>query len=430
MAKNILLLFISVLLIYSCTNTTNKTDAFVKRNGLNFTINEKPYNYIGANYWYGALLALPANGESGKQRLQKELDFLVSKGVTNLRVLTSAEGLGLLNGFNRVEPPLQPELGKFNEDVLKGLDYLLNEMSKRNMKAVLYLSNNWEWSGGFLQYINWRGLIADTVMRRKLNWDEYRDYTSKFYSCNDCIADYYKQVRTIISRTNSVTGKKYTDDATIMTWELGNEPRPMRPAANTAYAQWVFNTAAMIKSLDSNHLVTIGSEGKAGTETMELLEQVHDNANIDYITMHIWPKNWGWLNDTAWSKTWDSTIINNCKKYMDEHIALAYKLNKPMVMEEFGFPRDKESYNPADPTTFRDKYFTFVFEYMKQNKAFAACNFWGFAGTGRPVPNQKYWKKGDGYLADPPMEEQGLNSVFDSDSSTWKVIEKYIIRND
>ena len=25
-------------------------------------------------------------------------------------------------------------------------------------------------------------------------------------------------------------------------------------------------------------------------------------------------------------------------------------------------------------------------------------------------------------MGDPPMEEQGLNSVFDSDSSTWKVI--------
>jgi mannan endo-1,4-beta-mannosidase len=34
---------------------------------------------------------------------------------------------------------------------------------------------------------------------------------------------------------------------------------------------------------------------------------------------------------------------------------------------------------------------------------------------------QIFWKAGDDYMGDPPMEEQGLNTVFDGDS-TWKVI--------
>jgi mannan endo-1,4-beta-mannosidase len=32
-------------------------------------------------------------------------------------------------------------------------------------------------------------------------------------------------------------------------------------------------------------------------------------------------------------------------------------------------------------------------------------------------------------MGDPPMEEQGLYSVFDSDSSTWKVINAFIKTN-
>lgn len=28
-------------------------------------------------------------------------------------------------------------------------------------------------------------------------------------------------------------------------------------------------------------------------------------------------------------------------------------------------------------------------------------------------------------MGDPPMEEQGLNTVFDSDKTTWAVINKY-----
>jgi mannan endo-1,4-beta-mannosidase len=52
----------------------------------------------------------------------------------------------------------------------------------------------------------------------------------------------------------------------------------------------------------------------------------------------------------------------------------------------------------------------------------AGLNFWAFAGKGRPKEGQVFWKPGDDYLGDPPMEEQGLNSVFDSDSSTWKLV--------
>ena len=62
---------------------------------------------------------------------------------------------------------------------------------------------------------------------------------------------------------------------------------------------------------------------------------------------------------------------------------------------------------------------------IETNDVIAGANFWAYSGVGRAAENQVFWKKGDDLLGDPPMEEQGLNSVFDSDTSTWKIIEAY-----
>ena len=401
---------------------------FVKRQAHQFMLDGKPYYYVGANYWYGGLLALEKDPKKGIERLRKELDFLKEKGVTNLRVMAGAEGEGQINGVPRVTPALQPQRGKFESRSLDGLDVLLAEMGKRNMKAVLFLSNNWEWTGGFLQYLNWNGLLPDSVLRRKLTWDENRDYVSKFYSCAPCKEDYLKHVSYILSRTNKVTGKKYTDDPTIMAWELANEPRPMRLSANEAYAQWVGQAAAFIKAKDKNHLVTTGHEGEMGSESLPLFERVHADKNVDYMTIHIWPKNWGWFKGDSIEKYYPE-VSTKTANYINKHIPVARKLAKPLIIEEFGLPRDEHSFDPAGPTRFREGYYAEILSFWnrsrEQGDAIAGINFWTFGGAGRPIKAQVFWKAGDQFLGDPPMEEQGLNTVFDSDKSTWQLIESY-----
>lgn len=395
---------------------------FVTTDGVAFRLEGKPYRYIGANYWYGPLIASGGAADNeGRKRVRRELDFLVSKGVTNLRVLAGAEGSGMLSGRERVGPPLQPREGVFDEKVFRGLDYLLSEMGKRHMKAVLYLSNNWEWSGGFLQYLNWHGLLSADTMRAKLSWDEQRDYVRQFYTCQGCKDGYDLQARTIITRVNSFTHRPYAGDPTIMAWELGNEPRPMRPAADDAYRAWVETAAAYIKSIDHHHLVTVGTEGLASTEDMPLFERIHAGRNVDYLTIHIWPKNFGFFQDTSIAKNW-TNMMDRAATYIDEHIPVAKRLNKPMVIEEFGLPRDLQSFNPQSPTTLRDSFYTFIFTRCLSEPVLAGCNFWAFGGIARPIPGQVFWKKGDDWMGDPPGEEQGLNTVFDSDRTTWQRI--------
>ena len=414
-------LFFLAMFITGCLSA-QRQPAFVRCKGQEFMLGDKPYHYIGTNYWYGGLLGLT---KEGTQRLKKELDFLKANGVINLRVMAGVEGSGNINGVQRVNRAFQPSQGVFNQELLTGLDVLVSEMKKRDMKAVIFLSNNWEWTGGFLQYLNWNGLIADSVLRRKLNWDELRDYTSKFYTCDSCMAAYSRQVHLVVTRKNKITGVAYINDPTIMSWELANEPRPMRSAANKAYKKWIKAAADNIKQQDPNHLVTIGHEGDQATDgDMSLYEAIHANTAVDYLTVHIWPKNWGWLNPETMSADMP-VVLANTAKYIKRHEAAAARLKKPLVVEEFGLPRNDHSFSPSASVDLRNMFYKLILDAWNA-KGVAGLNFWAFGGTGRPVPGQVFWKEGDDYLGDPPMEEQGLNTVFDSDTATWLLIRSYL----
>ncbi|HEX7317274.1 MAG TPA: DUF4126 family protein [Pyrinomonadaceae bacterium] len=398
---------------------------FVTVKGHQLYVDDKPYYFVGTNYWYGSLLGLSKDERRGVERLRKELDFLKARGVNNLRLLAGAEGSGMINGVARVGPPLQPRQGEFSEEVLGSLDLVLHEMGKRGLKAVIFLSNNWEWSGGFQQYLIWNSRVPDELKTRKLNWDEQRDLVSQFYGCAPCTEAYAKQVNILLDRVNRYSKKRYTEDPAIMSWELANEPRPMRPASAEGYRRWVGEVAALIKSKDKNHLVVVGHEGRMGTEDLKLFEEIHDDRNIDYLTIHIWPKNWGWFKGEEIAADFDG-VAAKTRAYVEEHLRVAERLGKPLVLEEFGLPRDGHSFDPAAPTTLRDRLYAEVFNVLTRHASVgghvAGANFWAFGGAARPVKGQIFWKDGDDYTGDPPMEEQGLNSVFDGDASTWRLI--------
>jgi mannan endo-1,4-beta-mannosidase len=409
---------------------------FVKQQQNRFTINNQPYYFIGANMWYANLIAMPDNKGGNRERLIKELDFLRSKGVNNIRVLIGAQGEGkIINGIQPVHPALQIATGKYNDDILDGMDFLLQALQQRNMYGVFFFTNNWEWSGGFLQYLNWHNKIDDITLAKKFTWDENRDLVSPFYSCTACMEDYWGFVNMVLKHSNKLTGKKYIDEPAIMSWEIANEPRPMRPYAINSYKIFLQQTSALIKKSDSNHLLTLGVEGYMGTENITLFEEIHKDKNVDYATIHIWPKNWGWYKDSSFKKDFDGAVKKTAE-YIQQHEMVMMQIKKPLVIEEFGMPRDNFSFSLQATVIYRDRYFESVLQHLmksrKTNSSIAGINFWAFGGIGKPAKNETaFWKEGDDLLGDPPMEEQGLNSVFTSDSSTWQLISKYagILKN-
>lgn len=397
---------------------------FIKVEKGQFILDGKPYYFIGTNYWFGAIIASPAS-YGDRERLVRELDFMKARGITNLRIQAGAEGPD--DEPFRVTPSLQVSPGKYNDEILDGLDFLLSEMGKRGQHAILFLNNSWDWSGGYSQYLNWNGYGAIPYPMVKPNtWPQFMSFSGQFMNCENCQKQFHDHIKFMLSRTNRYTGKKYTSDPAIMTWEIGNEPRAFSTENIPAFERYIRETAALIREIDKNHLITTGTEGQWGCEnSLEVFERVHALPDIDYLTMHIWPKNWSWLDVKNIPGT-IKTSISKTNTYISDHLVVARRLNKPIVLEEFGLPRDFHGYLPTEKTTSRDSYYANAFDqvldHCKRNDVLAGCNFWGFAGEGRP--SHIFWIKGDDYVGDPPNEEQGLNSVFSTDS-TVQLIAKY-----
>lgn len=417
MKKQFLLLTVLLFLLGACAPKPAE-HSFIKVNADGqFVRDGKPYYFVGANFWYGAILG--SEGEGGnRERLHKELDFLKSIGINNLRVLVGADGE---NGIKtRVEPSLQVAPGVYNDTILAGLDYFMNELRERDMTAVLYLNNSWEWSGGYSVYLQWSG-HGDAVVPAVDGWPAYMEYVKQFPQSDSAKALFANHVNYIVSRTNRYNQIKYVDDPTIMSWQIGNEPRAFSDENKEPFARWMADVAAQIKSLDPNHMVSSGSEGSWGCEMdMNLFEKIHADPNINYLNIHIWPYNWSWVKADS-LKELLPCAKENTKKYIDDHMVIAQKYSKPIVLEEFGFPRDGFSFSKEAPTTARDEYYRYVFDLIRQDREsgglFAGCNFWAWGGFAGQNPGHVFWEKGDDYTGDPAQEQQGLNSVFATDST-------------
>ena len=424
MRKHFLLMMLCALALFSCNQGKQESTSneFIRVENGQFIRNGKPYYYVGANFWYGAILG--SEGEGGnRERLHQELDFLKSIGVDNLRILVGADGDRGITA--KVEPTQQIEPGVYNDTILAGLDYLMMEMGKRDMAAILYLNNSWEWSGGYSMYLQWAGKGKAPVPAVD-GWPAYMEFVQQFVQCDSAKALFSNYVKDIITRENRFTGKKYIEDPTIMSWQIGNEPRAFSDENKEAFALWIADVAAQIRSLDPNHLISTGSEGKHGCEQdIDLFERIHADTNIDYLNLHMWPYNWGWVKEDSLNEG-VTGAKEKAKAYLDEHLIIGAKYQKPVVMEEFGFPRDGFKFSKDTPTTARDEFYKYIFELIssdaQQKGLFAGCNFWAWGGFAELSDEHIYWEKGDDYTGDPAQEQQGLNSVFASDSSTIKII--------
>jgi len=403
-----------------------KQSGFVSVKGRQFQLDGKPYYYAGANLWYGMYLGSP--GVTGdRARLMRELDDLARKRVRNLRVLAISETSTLKRA---VRPAVMQSPDTVDETLWKGLDFLLAEMAKRDMKAVLYLNNFWQWSGGMSQYMAW--INGKPVMDPDVtgDWNAFMDNSASFYREPKAQQAFHQSIGKLIGRRNSVNGRAYMDDPTIMAWQLANEPRPgsdanARPNFDV-FIKWVDETAGYIKTLAPRQLVSTGNEGWMGTAgSRELYEKAHATKHVDYLTYHMWAPNWQWFDPKNAAATFEDAW-KKMQDYLDWHIDAANRMGKPIVLEEFGINRDGGSFSPSATTLYRDKFYDKIYRLLERRAAagdaIAGSNFWAWGGAGRTSNADFMWKAGDSFVGDPPQEPQGLYCVFDSDVSTVEII--------
>jgi mannan endo-1,4-beta-mannosidase len=426
MRKVSMLLAAASLVLSAAVTSAAPQSGFVTVKGRHFELDGKPYYYAGANLWYGMYLGSP--GKTGdRARLVKELDQLASQGVLNLRVLAISENSALKRA---VTPAVIQGPGKVDETLWKGLDFLLDEMARRDMKAVLYVNNFWQWSGGMSQYVAWfngKPVLDPDVTG---DWNSFMDNSAAFYRTPAAQEAFRAVVRQLITRKNSVNGRAYDADPTIMSWQLANEPRPgsdanARPHYEV-FSKWIDDTAGFIKKLAPRQLVSTGNEGWMGTGgSRELFVKSHATRNVDYLTYHMWAPNWGWFNPKDAAATYDGAWAK-MQDYLDWHIDEANKMGKPIVLEEFGINRDNGSYEAGATTVNRDRFYQAIYQLLARRAAagdaIAGSNFWAWGGTGRTRNPDFMWRPGDSFVGDPPQEPQGLYCVFDTDVSTMRII--------
>ena len=416
-----ILVIVAAVLLCSCQAPK---PSFVTVKDGRFYSEDYPSHFIGTNFWYGAILGSEGVG-GDRERLEAELDTLKALGMVNLRVLVGGDGPDGVP--TRVSPTLQKEPGVYNDTIFRGLDYLLAELAERDMKAVLYINNSWEWSGGYGMYLEWAG-AGKALIPAEVGYKAYCDYVSQFVTNEKAKEFFYNHVKHVVSRTNTVTGKPYKDDPAIFSWQIGNEPRCFRTDSlgQAAFVDFLWTTAALIKSIDPNHMVSSGSEGKWGCEgDIALFEKVHSCPDIDYMNIHIWPYNWSWVRENT-LKTNLPQAIANTDEYIDEHLEVAARYGKPVVLEEFGFPRDDFQFAQGTPTISRDEYYRHISgriaDSAREGGLFAGLNFWGWGGLAGQSETNIYWQPGDDYCGDPALEQQGINSVYACDVSTVAII--------
>ena len=337
LAGSLLCLAACCALLTSCGNAASAPTAdFVRVEEGRFLLGDEPCYFVGTNFWYGPILGSEGPG-GDRARLERELDTLAACGLRNLRVLVGAEGPAGVP--SKIAPILQPAPGRYDDALLDGLDYFMQQLALRDMKAVLYLTNSWEWSGGYSQYLAWAG-AGEAAIPAVDGYRAYVDYVSQFIPDARARALYADHVRFIVGRTNRYTGVRYADDPTIFSWQICNEPRPFGEENHEAFAEWIGETARLIRSLDPNHLISTGSEGIVGCEGDDALtERIHAFPEIDYINIHIWPSNWQWVDKEHLAEGMDNALALT-DRYIDQHLTIAERLRKPVVIEEFGFPRD------------------------------------------------------------------------------------------
>ena len=399
----------------------------VDSDGRGFERAGKPMRFVGTTMWYGAHLAARDRG-----RLDRELDDLARLGVKHIRVLASSEGSGDDMPY-QVQPTFQPHPSEYARDMLEGLDYFLAALASRNLLAVLVLNNGQPWSGGLAQHVAWVTDTKPPFSGLRFDSEAYYQYTGHFFRLEEAMVMADTYARTLIGRRNSITGVMYRNDPTIFAWEIANEPRG--PTVSPEYQAWVRRLGRLIKSLDRNHLVALGSDGTGG---LGPFRAEFDHPEVDFTTVHMWPEKFKWFDGEQADV---ATAIGRARGFLTSHVQWSEQMGKPLVVEAFALSRDLRTLDPSGPTTQRDEFYTAMFSdaegMMRGGRGLGGISFWGWAGEGRPAPARAEsaapaglpgWREGDAFTGDPPSERQGLFSVYSSDASTCSLIKHFAHR--
>nr|GMC47910.1 mannan endo-1,4-beta-mannosidase 7-like [Ipomoea batatas] len=349
-----ILLFVLVVLTRAAED-----DRFVTRDGVHFMMNGSPFYGNGFNaYW----LMYVASDPSQRDKISTAFLQAKSHDLSVGRTWAFSDG-----GYS----PLQYFPGSYNEQMFKGLDFVVSEAGKHGIKLILSLVNNYKDFGGKSQYVEWAR-----------NQGQNCSSEDDFYT-NAVVKGYYKNhIKAVLTRNNTFTGLAYKDDPTIMAWELMNEPRCQSDLSGNTMQAWIAEMASFLKSIDNKHLLEIGLEGFYGQADAKK-QQFNPNfqlgtdfiANnqipqIDFATVHSYPDQW--LIGQS-----DEAQLSFLKTWLRNHIQDSQNiLQKPIFLAEFGKTTKDPGYNVGARNQLMSAVYSAIYASARGGGAAAGGFFW------------------------------------------------------
>lgn len=288
-------------------------------------------------------------------------------------------------------------------------------------------------------------------------YNNFTDYAASFYTIPQAQSWFRDHISTVINRVNTINGRKYSEDSTIMTWQLANEPQPvfysqnrsgpgeykmyLPPTPDDALIPWVEATSAYIKSLAPRQLCNVGMESKQGPW---YYEAVHSIPDVDYGTSHAWVQNWGVYEMLNSSRANLEKAKDFARVFMNDTNSWALAVGKPIFLEEFGMARNNwenegkgYDYLSSAGTGNKDEYFeTIIGEVMswfmdEENGAYVGTCPWAYGGIWRP-DQMHVDQYGMVWAGDHPHESPGWYDLYDDDEAMniiWRqqqAVEQYL----
>ncbi|KAA8572356.1 hypothetical protein EYC84_002979 [Monilinia fructicola] len=265
-------------------STATTINGYAKAVGTVFQINGKKTYFAGTNcYWCGFL--------TNNADVDLVMTHLAATGLKVLRVW----------GFNDVTTAQGS--GSVCDSTM-----LLQSAQAHGISLIINFVNNWSDYGGMQAYATY-----------------YNISTTEWYTNEAAQAQYKAYIAAVVAR--------YKTNTAIFSWELANEPR-CTGCATSVITNWATSISKYIKSLDANHMVSVGDEGFGltvandtsypftsgpGTWFTDLLAI----PTIDFSTIHLYPTSWGEVD--SWGSSWISS-----------HANVTAAAGKPLILEEYG----------------------------------------------------------------------------------------------
>ncbi|GJN88588.1 hypothetical protein Rhopal_001554-T1 [Rhodotorula paludigena] len=285
-----------------------RSDHFVERRGSDLFLAGERFRFASLNA--PELLDGDVNGPF---EVRDTLQALAAEGafgtaVTRtytLRIKSKNIGRGHINGWSAEWNDWMWDDGRLEE-----MDLVLAEAAKAGVKLIIPIVNqdtgeDSNWVGSTADLTRYRYGLRSNDEARQIDW--WTDHT--MVESFKLIMDF------LLNRVNSINGRRYGDDPTILAWETGNEMNHlgMRPAP----ASWTLIVAKHLKSRAPRTLVMDGSFARNDSPELCYPKEVLESPDVDIVSYHYYGD-----GDAR-------RVKKDCE--------MARRYNKVFVAGEFGF---------------------------------------------------------------------------------------------